>query len=128
MKTHELVESICVYADPIKDFAVAILVPNLKALKELSEKVQVNLNMPDEDLCKNENVLKQLAATLSTYGIKNGLEKFEAPKKYAVVLDEWTPDSGLVTAAFKIRRLQITQKYENEINQMYQDDTSLIKV
>ena len=120
LKTHELVESICVYANPTKDFAVAILVPNLKALQGLAENVQVNLNMTDVELCKNEKVLEKLIATLSIYGLKNGLEKFETPKKYALVLDEWTPDSGLVTAAFKIRRLFITKRYEKEIDYLYQ--------
>ena len=120
LKTHELVESICVYANPTKDFAVAILVPNLKALQGLAENVQVNLNMTDDELCKNEKLLEKLISTLSIYCLKNGLEKFEVPKKYALVLDEWTPDSGLVTAAFKIRRLFITKKYEKEIDNLYQ--------
>ena len=120
LKTHELVESICVYANPSKDFAVAILVPNLKALQGLVENIQVNLNMTDDELCKNEKVLEKLSSTLNIYGLKNGLEKFEVPKKYALVLDEWTPDSGLVTAAFKIRRLFITKRYEKEIDHLYQ--------
>ena len=81
----------------------------------------MNLNMAEDEMCRNEKVLEKLTETLSNYGLKNGLEKFEVPKKYALVLDEWTPDSGLVTAAFKIRRLFITKKYEQQIDQMYQE-------
>ena len=121
LKTHELIESICLYADPSKDFAIAIVVPNPTALQELAETVQVNLNSSMEELCKDPKVLEKLVSTLNTYGLKNGIEKFELPKKISLVTDEWTPDSGLVTAAFKIRRIFVTKKYENEIKQMYQE-------
>lgn len=33
--------------------------------------------------------------------------------------EEWVPDSGLVTAAFKIRRKQIQQFYQADIDDMY---------
>lgn len=32
---------------------------------------------------------------------------------------EWTPESGLVTAAFKIRRRNVYDKYRDDIGQMY---------
>ena len=32
---------------------------------------------------------------------------------------EWTPESGLVTAAFKIRRRNVYDEYKEEIAQMY---------
>ena len=121
MKTHELIESICVHADPSKDFCIAIAVPNVKALQAIGETVQINLNMSADELCKDSKVLEKVIGTLSTYGLKNGLEKFEVPRKIALSTEEWTPDTGLVTAAFKIRRLFITRKYENEIKEMYQD-------
>ena len=31
----------------------------------------------------------------------------------------WTPDTGLVTAAMKLRRKQIKEKYQMEIDAMY---------
>ena len=31
----------------------------------------------------------------------------------------WTPDSGLVTAAFKIKRKEIVNKYQDEIEKLY---------
>jgi long-chain acyl-CoA synthetase len=36
-----------------------------------------------------------------------------------LTLDEWTPESGLVTAAFKIRRREVVEKYRREIEEMY---------
>ena len=119
LKTHALIESICLYADPSKDYVVAVGVPNLSALGELAETISVENNSP-EQLCNEPSILEKVIATLNTYGLKNGMEKFELPKKITLVTDEWTPDSGLVTAAFKIRRIFIIKRYENEIKQMYQ--------
>lgn len=118
LKTHALIDSICVYADPTKDYVVAIAVPNQQALNELAESLSITTSNMKE-LCKNANVLENVIKTLNTYGLKNGMEKFELPKKIMLVTDEWTPDSGLVTAAFKIRRIFIVKKYENEIKNMY---------
>ena len=118
LKTHALIESICLYADPTKDYVVAVAVPNQPALKELAKSMAITDTSPDA-LCKNQKILTTVITTLSTYGSKNGLEKFELPKKITLVTDEWTPDSGLVTAAFKIRRIFIVKKYEDEIKNMY---------
>jgi long-chain acyl-CoA synthetase len=118
LKTHALIESICLYADPTTDYVVAVAVPNQPALKELAESMAITDTSPDA-LCNNQKILTTVITTLSTYGSKNGLEKFELPKKITLVTDEWTPDSGLVTAAFKIRRIFIVKKYEDEIKNMY---------
>ena len=118
LKTHALIESICLYADPTKDYVVAVAVPNQPALKELAESLAITDTTADA-LCKNQKILTTVITTLNTYGSKNGLEKFELPKKITLVTDEWTPDSGLVTAAFKIRRIFIVKKYVDEIKNMY---------
>ena len=118
LKTHALIESICLYADPTKDYVVAVAVPNQPALKELAESMAITDTSPDA-LCKNQKILTTVITTLSTYGSKNGLEKFELPKKITLVTDEWTPDSGLVTAAFKIRRKQVVARYKQEIDMLY---------
>ena len=87
-------------------------------MKELAESLAISDTSADA-LCKNQKILTTVITTLNTYGSKNGLEKFELPKKITLVTDEWTPDSGLVTAAFKIRRIFIVKKYEDEIKNMY---------
>ena len=53
------------------------------------------------------------------YGLKNKLEKFELPSKVVLSNEEWTPESGLVTAAFKIRRRHIVDRYRSDIDKIY---------
>lgn len=47
------------------------------------------------------------------------LQKFEIPEKIKLLPDPWTPESGLVTAALKIKREQVKAKFKNELEQLY---------
>jgi hypothetical protein len=37
------------------------------------------------------------------------------------VIDPWTPESGLVTDALKLKRKAIEQKYKDDVEDLYQD-------
>lgn len=47
------------------------------------------------------------------------LDKFELPAKIKLLSDQWTPESGLVTAALKIKREQLKAKYKEELKNLY---------
>jgi len=47
------------------------------------------------------------------------LNKFEIPQKIKLISDIWTPDTGLVTAALKLRRRNIQNYYQQLIDRMY---------
>ena len=47
------------------------------------------------------------------------LEKYELPQKVKLVSEVWTPDTGLVTEAFKLRRKNIETRYLKDIMRMY---------
>lgn len=47
------------------------------------------------------------------------LDKFEIPAKIKLMSDLWTPESGLVTAALKIKREQLKAKFKDELQQLY---------
>ena len=47
------------------------------------------------------------------------LEKFEIPAKIKLIPEPWTPESGLVTAALKLKREVIRKTYDNDLAQLY---------
>lgn len=47
------------------------------------------------------------------------LQKTEIPLKVKLCSEDWQPDTGLVTAAYKIRRKNIQLFYQLQIDQMY---------
>ena len=52
-------------------------------------------------------------------GLKRGLEKFEIPTALTLIGESWTPESGVITAAFKLKRKVIQNIYQRDIDKMY---------
>lgn len=50
---------------------------------------------------------------------KSRLEKFEIPAKVKLLSDPWTPETGLVTAALKIKREVIRKTFQEELSKLY---------
>lgn len=47
------------------------------------------------------------------------LEKFEIPAKIKLISEPWTPESGLVTAALKLKREVLRKTYEDDLAKLY---------
>lgn len=47
------------------------------------------------------------------------LQKYEVPAALTLCKEVWSPDMGLVTAAFKLKRKDIQDRYQHDINRMY---------
>jgi len=50
------------------------------------------------------------------------LEKFEIPAKITCLSEPWTPESGLVTAALKLKREVIRKTFQEELAKLYASD------
>lgn len=50
---------------------------------------------------------------------KGRLEKFEIPAKIICLSEPWTPESGLVTAALKLKREIIRKAFQEELSKLY---------
>lgn len=75
--------------------------------------------MPYDELVNDPDVCKVVLDNLTVHGLKGGLEKFEAPQAITLIPEVWTPESGLITAAFKIKRKVIQVTYQKAIDRMY---------
>jgi len=118
MKTNPLVDNICVYADPFKTHTVALIVPIREALERLV-KNPTNTETPFADLCNDSSVVQEVLKKLMVHGKNNGLEKFEIPTAITLCPEVWMPESGLVTAAFKLKRKALQTAFQSEIDKMY---------
>lgn len=117
LKTCPIVENICVYGDPSKTYCVALVVANEKVLAELAESLSIKGEF--EDLCSNPIIEKAVLKDLAEHAKNSRLEKFEIPAAITLCKEMWSPDMGLVTAAFKIKRKDIQERYKADINRMY---------
>jgi len=120
LKTHPLVENICVYGDSYQPYTVAVMVPIRNALEKLATELGKTYSEYN-DLCKDSDIIQAVLKSINVHGIKSNLEKFEIPKMVTLVPEAWTPESGLVTAAFKLKRKIIQNCFQQDINQMYKE-------
>lgn len=118
LKSCPIVDNICVYGDSYHNFVVGIVVPQSKALKAIAKSLGKE-HLSHEQLCRDPAVVRSVLSAIQEHGKKAKLLKSEIPSKLLVVADEWSPDSGLVTAAMKIRRKNITDHYQRDINRLY---------
>ena len=96
---------------------MALVQPVEKAVTTIGTKLGLTLQY--EELCQHKSVIQAALKSIADHGRAHGLNKFEIPSKIALCTDLWTPDSGLVTAAFKIKRKEIVTKYKKEISELY---------
>jgi len=119
LKTCPIIENICVYGDSSESFVISLVVPDRNKLTEMAE----NLNLANksfEDLCTDTTITTEVLKELQGHGKKVKLEKFEIPGATTLCPELWTPESGLVTAAFKLKRKPIQDYYQKELKQMYE--------
>ena len=61
----------------------------------------------------------QAEITRAVAEANQSVARVEQIKKWVVVPDEWTPDTGEVTPSLKLKRRVVLDKYSNEIESMY---------
>jgi len=124
LKTHPGVENICVYGESSKKFTVALVIPGQGYLDKVSEKLGKSGKTRD-DLCRDEDVIAEFRMVLVKHGMEQRLVKFEIPQAVFLVSEPWTPESGLITAAMKLKRKSLEAAFASEISNMYDGNNNL---
>lgn len=126
LKLCPLVANICVYGAPTADYLVALVIPDetwlLQTVARLKladgEEQKDALNSPE--VFSHQLVVEAALSELHRYCTEHSnLLPTEVPVKIKLCSESWTPESGLVTAALKIRRKQIVDFYSEAINKLY---------
>lgn len=113
-----VVGNICVYADDSQAKPIAIIVPMEPALKKIATSVGVS-DASLEELVHNKKLQSAVLKELQNAGRQGGLSGIEIIDGVVLSDDEWTPQNGLVTAAQKLNRKGILNKFEKEVAEAY---------
>ncbi|KAK7321015.1 hypothetical protein VNO77_31080 [Canavalia gladiata] len=113
-----LVDNIMVHADPFHNYCVALVVGSQSTLEEWASEEGISY-FDFSELCMKEKTVKEVHASLVKEAKKARLEKFEIPAKIKLLSDPWTPESGLVTAALKLKREAIKKTFDEELSKLY---------
>ncbi|PON87982.1 Propionate-CoA ligase [Trema orientale] len=112
------VDSIMLHADPFHNYCVALVVPVRQVLEQWAQKVGIKYGDFSE-LCGKAEAINEVQQSLSKVAKAAKLDKFELPAKIKLLPDPWTPESGLVTAALKIKREQLKAKFKEDLKNLY---------
>ena len=122
IKLHPMVDMVCVYADSMQTATIAFIIPDITKLYELANQCNISYDTASrKDLCNSPLLTEYALKDIKRY-VSGKLEKFEIPKEITLVNEMWTPESGLVTAAMKLKRKAIQNAYQHKIEKMYRTD------
>lgn len=117
-KSCNLVQNLCVYGHPDARQPMAIIIPHEVHLRHALRQGAVEGVDPDTSmymLCENPGVSKFVMENCNAIGKKNGFKPLEILESVVLTAEEWTPESGLVTAAQKLQRKKIHDAHKDEI-------------
>ncbi|ABM01774.1 long-chain fatty acid--CoA ligase [Shewanella amazonensis] len=109
------IEQVAVIADA-RNYVTALIVPAYEALEAWAREKGLKYESPLE-LIRHSHVLEHFEARLKL--MQEGLAGFEQIKKFTLLPDAFTTESGLITPTLKLRRKVIYHKYQREISAMY---------
>ncbi|XP_074314020.1 long chain acyl-CoA synthetase 8-like [Silene latifolia] len=116
--TSNYVDNVMVYADPSHNYYVALIAPSHSALEKWAKESSTQYSSIPK-LCNKAEAIKEVQTSLSKAAKEARLDMFEIPAKIKLVADPWTPESGLVTTALKLKREQLKTKYKSELDKLY---------
>ncbi|XP_068107225.1 long-chain-fatty-acid--CoA ligase 4 isoform X1 [Hyperolius riggenbachi] len=117
LKNCSLVDNICAYANSYQSYVISFVVPNQKKLTSLAQ--QKGIEGTWEEICNNSTMEAEVLKEIKEVASSMKLERFEIPIKVRLSPDPWTPETGLVTDAFKLKRKEIKNHYLTDIERMY---------
>jgi long-chain acyl-CoA synthetase len=119
MKLCPFVENALCYALSTKSSTVALIVPNEAALRaKCKAAASAGADATLAALCADTAVVAEVLAALKDV-CKSKLAAFEIPAKIAMVSTPWTPENDMVTAALKLKRVQIVGANKATLDAIY---------
>jgi len=116
-KSSHAVANMCVVADSLHARAIAFVQPVEKEIERIAKRLGVSGDYHSH--CKDEKVCKAVLDELVADGKTAGLKGNELVAAVYLCDEEWTSQNGLLTAAQKLKRKEVLNKYRSEIEQVY---------
>ena len=117
LKESPLVEQCMVVGDGQK-FPSALVIPSFDDLKGWCKRNSVDCNCSNEELVKNEKVVKMYEDLVHKYN--TSFAQWEQVKKIVLLPQLWTVETGEMTPTLKVKRKIITENNKSLIESLYQ--------
>ena len=99
-----------------RKFPAALIVPNFEMLESYAELKGLEIKTPAE-FCKHERIRNLFERQIAQH--TTGLAQYETVKKFVLIENELTVESGELTPTLKVKRRVVDQNYKALIDEMY---------
>ena len=120
LKNHLLVAQAALVGDKHK-FVSVLISPNFAALEDWARQHEIAF-ADRAELVADSRVIAQYAGIVRA--VNASLANFESLKRFRVVADEWTQESGELTPSMKLKRRALMERYAVEIDGLYADEAT----
>jgi len=118
LKGCPVVANVCIFGDSTQSYVVAVVCPVKEILTDIAAKFGKK-EMEWEEMVQDKDVTGAVLREIMNHAKKSSLEKFEIPGAVTLTGIEWLPETGLTTAAMKLKRKPLSDYYEKDIKRMY---------
>ena len=101
-------------------FIAALFVPNFEAIERWAESEGIDLPDDRDAVCADERVRTYVGREVEA--INETLAKHERIKQFRLLPHEWSPENDLLTPSMKIKRGNVTERYEEQLADIYGED------
>lgn len=115
MKTSNFIEQVMVIGENEK-FASALVSPNFNYLHFYALKHKIHYR-DNNELITNTAIIKKFQSEIDK--INKQISEFECIKRFRLVSEEWSQDTGELSPTLKLKRNVIKKKYSSVIDEIY---------
>ncbi|MDP8256131.1 MAG: long-chain fatty acid--CoA ligase [Candidatus Alcyoniella australis] len=117
IKLDESIEQVAIIGDRRK-FLTALIVPDFEWLKDYVEEKQIEGGQ--SEWVKHPDVLVEYDKRLAK--ANKQLAKYETIKRFSLLPEEFSVDNGMLTPTMKVKRKNVNNVYDEEIENLYADE------
>ncbi|MDR0543339.1 MAG: long-chain fatty acid--CoA ligase [Dysgonamonadaceae bacterium] len=110
------IESAIVIGDQ-KKYVTALIIPAWNEIMSYARKYGINFNT-EEDLCKHPKIIELFEGRIQA--MQNEFANYEQVKRFALLPEPFTIQTGELTNTLKMKRSFIANKYKDVIDRMYE--------
>lgn len=116
-KVNPLFGQVLVVGDRRK-YLTALFNLNYESAAQVAKEKEIPFNHPEE-LAENRDFLKHIDENIQE--VNSRLSKVETIKKYRIIKNEFSQDTGELTVSMKLKKKVVMEKYNDIIEEMYVD-------
>mmetsp|Transcript_1212 Transcript_1212/g.1893 ORF Transcript_1212/g.1893 Transcript_1212/m.1893 type:complete len:474 (-) Transcript_1212:29-1450(-) len=103
-----------VYGDPLKSYLVAVIVPDLEAVKIWGDAKGLGVGA-----LASRDLRDRLSEEIVSVGSRKGLQRFEMVRDFFIEKEPFTAENGILTPTMKLKRGQAMEKYGDVLKGLY---------